>query len=216
MARDESDVERHTADVDREYPPLDDVDGVFGVAYDGERVWCATGEALCAVDPETGDPHRSIDVPADAGTAFDGTHLYQLGGELIRKIDPDSGQVVATIPAPPGGGSGMAWAEGSLWVGQYREGRIVRLDPSTGEVLARLESKRLVTGVAWVDGELWHGSVEGDDVELRRVDPATGQVHERLGVQDGMVTGLSADGRGGFYCGGGDTACLRVVQRRAD
>jgi hypothetical protein len=62
--------------------------------------------------------------------------------------------VVATIPAPEGGASGMAWAEGSLWVGQHRKRKIHQVDPQTGAILRSLNSNRFVTGVTWVDQRL--------------------------------------------------------------
>ena len=90
--------------------------------------------------------------------------------DRIQKIDPKTGRVLATIPAPGGGGdSGLAWAEGTLWVGQYRERKIDQVDPETGEILRTIESNRFVTGVTWVEGELWHGTWEGDESDLRRV-----------------------------------------------
>jgi streptogramin lyase len=79
------------------------------------------------------------------------------------KIDPVTGRVLATIPAPGGGGdSGLAWAEGTLWVGEYRERKIHQIDPETGAILRTITSDRFVTGVSWVDGTLWHGAGEGD------------------------------------------------------
>ena len=99
---------------------------VHGVTYDGQQVWFAAGDKLHAFDPASGKTLRSIDVAADAGTAFDGQHLYQIAEGRIQKIDPKTGCVLATIPAPGGGGdSGLAWAEGTLWVGQTPE------DPSS-------------------------------------------------------------------------------------
>src|SRR5262245_2183581 len=118
-------MRRSTAEIVREYGPFAGVDEVHGVTYDGQRVWFATGDTLKALDPESGKTLRSIDVPADAGTAFDGRHLYQLAENRIQKIDPKTGRVLATIPAPGSGGdSGLAWAEGTLWVGQYRQRKI--------------------------------------------------------------------------------------------
>ena len=96
---------------------------------------------------------RSIDVAAHAGTAFDGEHLFQIAEDRIQKIDPKTGRVLATIPAPGGGGdSGLTWAEGTLWVGQYRDRKIHQIDPQTGAILRTIESNRFVTGVTWVDG----------------------------------------------------------------
>lgn len=202
------------AQILREYGPFPGVDSVHGVSYDGQHVWLAIGDSLTALDPESGETLRSIDVPAHAGTAFDGEHLFQIAEDRIQKIDPDTGAVLATIPAPPGGNSGLAWAEGSLWVGQYPDRRIQQVDPHTGTVLRTIESNRFVTGVTWVDGELWHGTMEEDESELRRIDPRSGEVLECLEMPPGVgVSGLESDGGDRFFCGGGSSATLRVVRR---
>ena len=206
---------RRTADIVREYGPFPGVDHVHGVSYDGQNVWFAAGNTLNAFDPASGEVLRSIDVAAHAGTAFDGQHLFQLAEDRIQKIDPKSGRVLATIPAPGGGGdSGLAWAEGTLWVGQYRERKIYQIDPETGAILRTLESNRFVTGVTWIDGELWHGTWEGDESDLRRVDPRTGEVLERLEMPAGVgVSGLESDGGDRFFCGGGRSGKVRAVRR---
>src|ERR1700723_652278 len=180
-------MSRSTAEIVREYGPFSGADSVNGVTYDGQRVWFAAGDKLNAIDPASGKILRSIDVAAHAGTAFDGEHLYQLAENRIQKIDPESGRVLATIPAPGGGGdAGLTWAEGTLWVGQYRDRKIHQVDPQTGAILRTIESNRFVTGVTWVDGELWHATLEADESELRRVDPRTGEVLERLEMPSGV------------------------------
>lgn len=206
---------RSAAEVVREYGPFAGVDHVHGVTYDGQRVWFAAGDALTAFDPASGQVVRSIDIPADAGTAFDGRHLFQLVGDSIRKIDPESGRVLATIPAPDGNGaSGLTWAEGTLWVGKYRDRKIHQVDPRTGAILRTIESNRFVTGVTWVDGELWHGTWEGEESDLRRVDPRTGEVLESLEMPPGVaVSGLESDGGDRFFCGGGRNGKVRIVRR---
>ncbi|AOJ86500.1 Vgb family protein [Burkholderia sp. AW33-5] len=210
-------MKRSTADILREYGPFPGVDGVHGVTFDGQRVWFASGDKLNALDPERGTTVRALDVAAHAGTAFDGRHLFQIVEDRIEKIDPDSGRVLATIPAPGGGAdSGLAWAEGTLWVGQYRERKIHQVDPQSGAVLRTIESNRFVTGVTWVDGELWHGTWEADESALRRIDPRTGQVLEQVDMPPGVgVSGLESDGRDLFYCGGGNSGKLRAVRRPA-
>ena len=206
-------MNRSTAEIVREYGPFPGADNVHGVTYDGRNVWFAAGEALHAFDPASGKTLRSIDVAAHAGTAFDGQHLYQLAADRIQKIDPKTGRVLATIPAP-GGGSGLTWAEGALWVGQYRDRKIYQIDPQTGALLRTIESDRFVTGVTWTDGELWHGTWEGDESELRRVDPRTGQVQETLEMPPGVgVSGLESDGGDLFFCGGGNSGKVRAVRR---
>jgi glutamine cyclotransferase len=209
-------MNRSTAETVREYGPFPGIDRVNGVTYDGQHVWFASGDKLNAFDPSSGKKLvRSIDVAAHAGTAFDGKHLFQLAEDRIQKIDPKSGQVLATIPAPGGGGdSGLAWAEGTLWVGQYRDRKIHQVDPDTGAILRTIESNRFVTGVTWIDGELWHATWEGDDSDLRRIDPQTGEVFERLDMPRGVgVSGLESNGDDQFFCGEGKAGKIRAVRR---
>ncbi len=204
------------AEVLHEYGPFPGVDAVHGVSYDGQHVWIATGDKLKAMDPSSGRMLRTLDVTANAGTAFDGRYLYQIADGRIDKIDPQTGQIVSSIPAPTkDGNSGLAWAEGSLWVGQHRERKIHQVDPETGAVLRTLTSDRFVTGVTWVDGELWHGTWEGEASDLRHVDPATGEVIERIEMPAGMgVSGLESDGADRFFCGGGPSGKVRAVRRK--
>jgi glutamine cyclotransferase len=208
-------MKRSAAEIIREYGPFAGTERVNGVTYDGQQVWFASGDKLNAIDPHSGKPLRSIDVAAHAGTAFDGRHLFQIAEDRIQKIDPDTGEVLATIPAPGGGGdSGLTWAEGTLWVGEYRARKIHQIDPDTGKVLRVIESNRFVTGVTWVDGELWHATWEGDQSDLRRLDPQTGQVLESLEMPPGQgISGLESDGGERFFCGGGSSGKIRAVRR---
>jgi len=180
-------MKRSNAEIVQEYGPFPGADRVHGVSYDGQHVWFASGDKLNAFDPASGKMMRSINVAAHAGTAFDGKHLFQIAEDRIQKIDPKTGSVLATIPAPGGGGdSGLAWAEGTL----------------------------CVTGVTWVDGELWHATWEGEESDLRRVDPRTGEVQERIEMPTGVyVSGLESDGRDQFFCGGGKSGKVRTVRR---
>jgi glutamine cyclotransferase len=207
-------MKRSAAEIIREYGPFPGIEKVNGVTYDGQHVWFASGDKLNALDPKTGEKVRAIDVAAHAGTAFDGRYLFQLSGDRIQKIDPHTGRVLATIPAPGGAGSGLAWAEGTLWMGQYRNRKIHQIDPDTGAVLRTIESNRFVTGVTWVDGELWHATLEGDESDLRHVDPRTGKVLETLEMPPGVgVSGLESDGGDRFFCGGGSCGKVRAVHR---
>jgi streptogramin lyase len=208
-------MKKSAAEILREYGPFPDVEKVHGVTFDGDHVWFASGGKLNALDPESGEAVRHIDVAAHAGTAFDGQHLFQIAEDRIQKIDPQTGHVLATIPAPGGGGdSGLAWAEGTLWVGQYRDRKIHQIDPETGATLRTIQSNRFVTGVTWVDGELWHGTWEGDDSDVRRIDPMTGETLERLEMPRGVgVSGLESDGGDQFFCGDSSSGKVRAVRR---
>lgn len=199
----------------REFGPFFDCDSVGGVTFDGERAWFAAGARLQAFDPKSGALGAALPVAADAGTAFDGRYLYQLTSAVIQKVDPESGKVLSTIPAPgEGRDSGLTWAEGTLWVGEYSGRKIHQIDPETGRILRSIESDRYVTGVTWLDGELWHGTWESDESELRHIDASTGEVLERLTFPAGTgVSGLESDGKDTFFCGGGKSAKVRAVKR---
>ncbi|WP_027232631.1 DUF5074 domain-containing protein [Phyllobacterium sp. UNC302MFCol5.2] len=203
------------AEILREYGPFPGVERVHGVTYDGQHVWFASGERINALDPAAGKVVRSIDVPADAGTAFDGKYIYQIAEDRIQKIEPETGEVVATIPAPGNGGdSGLAWAEDTLWVGQHRGRKIYQIDPESGAILRTIESNRFVTGVTWVDGELWHGTWEGDHSDVRRIDPKTGEVLQRIDMPEGSgVSGLESDGKDRFFCGDGSESKVRAIRK---
>ena len=126
---------------------------VHGVTYDGRQVWFASGDKLNAFDPSSGKMRRSIHVAAHAGTAStDSTCFRSLRIASIRSspglawCSPRSQRPVVAATR------GLAWAEGSLWVGQYRNRKIHQVDPETGAILRTIESNRFVTGVTWVDG----------------------------------------------------------------
>jgi outer membrane protein assembly factor BamB len=202
------------ADIVSEFGPFPGNANVAGVTYDGEVVWWASDKRLNALDPATGEIVRFLEVPAHAGTAYDGRHLYQISEGRIQKIDPQTGDILSTLPTPSADdNSGLAWAEGSLWIGQADGRKIHQLDPQTGAILRTIPSNRIVTGVTWVDGELWHGTWE-DESELRRIDPESGEVLESLAMPPGVgVSGLESDGADRFFCGGGSSGKLRVVRR---
>jgi hypothetical protein len=211
------------AEVVREYVPLDD-GHIHGVTFDGKLVWYARDNELVAFDPEREKVVRRHSVPgAKAGTAFDGKHLYQLAGAEIVVVDPEDGRIVRRLPAPANGAnSGMAWADGYLWIGQLldgrtpqlRESRIHKVDAKTGEVVKTLASDRFVTGVSCVDGALWHGaSFDEKPSELRRLG-ADGTVEETLRVPVDGISGVEGTRDGAFWCGA-TKGRLRVVRRKA-
>jgi glutamine cyclotransferase len=207
-------MKRTAANIVREYGPFPEVTHVHGVSYDGANVWIATGDTLNAIDPDSGQTVHKLDVSAHAGTAFDGQHLFQISGDRIQKVDPKTGRVIASVPTPDGGASGMAWAEGTLWVGQYRNRKIHQVDPHTGAILRTIESNRFVTGVTWVGDELWHGTWEAEQSELRRIDPKSGAVLEQIDMPPGTaVSGLESNGSDTFFCGGGNSGKVRAVRR---
>ena len=205
--------ETTTATIVREYGPFPGVEQIGGVSYDGAHVWIATGDTLKAIDPESGKTVRTLDVPAHAGTAFDGQHLYQIAGDRIQKVDPETGRVVATIPTPEGGASGMAWAEGTLWVGQHRARKIHQVDPETGAILRTIELEPLRHR-----RHLGRRRALARDLGRRgKRDPprrsANGGGARSLRCRRASPSPASSDGGDRFFCGGGNSGKVRVVRR---
>jgi hypothetical protein len=203
------------AEIVREYGPFPDAPHVNGVTFDGRSIWIATGQQLIAIAPDSGQRVRAIDVPAKAGSAFDGRYLYQIADGFILTIDPERGQIIARIAAPAEAPSGMAWAEGYLWIGDHRAGKVHQVEPASGVIVRTLCSDRFVTGVTWAQGELWHGATqEGSTSELRQIDPESGSVRRRLALPAGeLLSGIESDGGDLIYCGGSRSGKLRAVRR---
>jgi len=201
--------------------PVHVAEAIHGVTFDGKSVWfAADGGDLVAIDPATGkEIVRRTSVGCRAGVTFDGTHLWAICGREIQKIDPTSNQVLASVSLPAGAEvSGMAWAEGALYVGDYAAKKILKIDPKTGEVLRTIKLDRMVTGVTWADGELWHGSWPQDGATggLHAVDPETGKerLHLRLPEPQG-VSGIEYDAEHGlFWCGQHDAAPAGATGKR--
>jgi outer membrane protein assembly factor BamB len=204
------------AEVAREYVPFEGGSGrVHGVTFDGKLVWFARDDEVVAFDPATEQVVKRLPVPsANAGTAFDGKHIYQLAKGEIVVLDPSDGRVVRRFRAPEDGfASGMAWADGYLFIGQFHESRIHKVDAKTGEVVKTLTSDRFVTGVSCVDGALWHGaSNDGKPCELRRL-AADGSVEESLRVPVAAISGVERTRDDEFWCGG-EKGTLRLVRRK--
>jgi outer membrane protein assembly factor BamB len=207
-------LKRQTAEIVREYQPIDE-GRIHGVTFDGKLVWFARDGELVAFDPETEKVvHRHAVESANAGTAFDGEHLYQIAHEQILVVRPSDGRVLRTLPAPgKGADSGMAWADGHLYVGQFEDRKIHKIDAKTGAIVKTFSCDRYVTGVSCVEGALWHGSAfDGKPGELRRLGE-DGSVEESLEVPTDWVSGVEGTKSGDFWVGG-DKGRLRLVRRK--
>lgn len=206
------------ARIERVIRPDPRVEAVHGVTWDGRLIWAAVGDQIVGLDPETGQAVAAVTVAAMAGTAFDGQRIFQLAGGRIRVIDPVTGEVERELPAPPGNDcSGMAWSEGSLWIGQYRGRQILQVDPADGAILRQIEVGRMVTGVTWSEHQIWHGSWDGERGAVHRIDPATGREQETRRLPKGVhVSGIESDGQGRLFCGAGAEAVINVVDLASD
>ena len=144
------------------------------------------------------------------GVTYDGRQVWFASGDKLNAFDPSTGKTMRSIDVPAHAGT----AFDGRFLFQIAEDRIQKIDPETGAILRTIQSNRFVTGVTWVDGELWHGTWEGDESDLRRIDPRTGEVLEQLDMPAGVgVSGLECDGRDQFFCGGGTSGKVRAVRR---
>ena len=188
-------------------------DPIYGLTYDGDQIWAAQGQKLISVDPQTGQTTNEINTGCDAGVAFDGQHIWKLSGESIHKISKETGEVLSSIDAPGEGSSnsGLAWAENSLWVGQFKDRKIYQISPDDGKILKTINSDRYVTGVTWLKGDLWHATWEDEQSELRKINKNTGEVEESYRIESKkIITGLTHDNNQ-FYAGGGDSGSIRTI-----
>ena len=173
--------------------PVSGIEQVQGVTYDGEHVWFAAGDQLKAFDPETG--RRALArCRRHAGTAFDGRHLFQIAENRIHKIDPDTGRVLATIPGAgqrrrfgPRVGRGDALGRALSRPEDPPDRSRYRRDSPHHRVQPLRHRRDLGRRRAW------HGTWEGEESDVRRIDPQTGEVLERLEMPTGVgVSGLES------------------------
>ena len=147
---------------------------VDAIAVTRQAVWLAVGGLVLRVDPatrrvlvvpgvEAGAP--VVDLAAGAGAVWAVTS----GAGLLR-IDPRNARLTASLPGPV---SAVATGDGGVWAvccqGRVRRGRVTRLDPASGQVIAAvgLPGRPLAVGAG--PGGVW---VRGAQGWLWRVDPA--------------------------------------------
>ncbi|HET6204835.1 MAG TPA: hypothetical protein VFI25_18760 [Planctomycetota bacterium] len=177
-----------------------------GIAVLGEDLWVAQGSTLFRLDPQTGGVRASV--PLEKGITdlcTDGKLLYGVSygwtaGEPILQIDPATGETtrrITTAGNDPGAGSaafGIAWREGRLWVLHGPAGKILGIDPETGERVGEVDC-----GARWLTGLEFDGRsfVVGSDAFLLFVDPVAGGTVRKVAVNQGVRS--VGFGRGSYW-----------------
>jgi streptogramin lyase len=150
---------------------------VDAIAVTRRAVWLAVGGLVLRVDPATG---RALVVPGvEAGeppvvdlTAGAGAVWAETSAAGLLRIDPRTARLTASLPGPV---SAVAASAGGVWAvccdGRIRRGRLTRLDPASGQVIAAvgLPGRPLAMGAGpgavWVrgaEGWLWRVNPTGD------------------------------------------------------
>ena len=112
------------------------------------------------------------------------------GAGTVSRIDPDTAEVLAEIPVPsvPGwetGGGGMEAEGGSLWIAGSLEGQaaLVGVDVTTNRVTEEITLGGQFAGDVAIDERgVWVSIFGRSEMELVRVDPATGLQEARISL----------------------------------
>ena len=85
------------------------------------------------------------------GLTTDGSMLYMSDGtHVIRVIDPETFETKRTIVVNDERGSPLMeineleWVKGEIWANVWRTGMIIRIDPTTGKLLGRIDLESMV------------------------------------------------------------------------
>jgi YVTN family beta-propeller protein len=142
--------------------------GLQPLATDGSSIWVASAveNTLWRVNAATAQVVASTTIQPDSGAAgvcaaidVDATGGWVAPGcgqSTITRVDPQTNAVAATVRAP-GPVDGLAVGLGSVWVTLDSPQALVRIDPSTDQVVgeAPLPSAPAPFPIRVADGALW-------------------------------------------------------------
>ncbi len=117
---------------------------------------------------------------------------------LVTELDARSNQPGRTIAANKPC-SGLLYAEGSLWIPSCGDHSLLRADPATGAILARIPAGPADSegGIAAGAGSIWLVTDAGSpsaDGTLTRISAETNTVQAAIPIPSGSVNPLFADG----------------------
>lgn len=203
-----------------------------------------TGEPLGRVDPRTGEVVATIpieglwdaftQVASGAGSVWVSSGYYETGhapkrtpSDVVFRIDPRTNRVVDRIPVDPP--TGLAFGHGSVWATSISYGTVSRIDPQTGEVVAKIRVGRGAadiaadenSGAVWVASSYLPKDFGGydwpkysEDRNLTRIDPETNHVVEEIPIETHSRYGGGAwnvaVGEGAVWVLSGDGNLLKV------
>ena len=150
--------------------------GFLWMGFFNERARVETGapstaatspvEPVVVANVPVGDSPSAVAV--GGGSIWVSVESGPSGGSEVARIDPVTAQVIATIPVKSLPGQ-LAFEDGSLWIGLA--GSVQRLDPDTGQVIAKIDGPGTFLSAA--PGAVW--ALDSAD-SIARIDPATNQI----------------------------------------
>jgi streptogramin lyase len=142
------------------------------VAVGFGRVWVTNQNgSISTLDPQTG----AIDGPAitiandvdDLSIGTDAVWAVSLYGKTLARIDP-SGRVTATVRTR-GQASGVLVTASAVWLSNYDEATVNRLDPTRNAIVATYRVGEQPRGLAEAAGSIWVANQASNSVS--RITP---------------------------------------------
>jgi YVTN family beta-propeller protein len=144
---------------------------------------------MIKVDVATGEVAMAIDGAIGVAFTDDGVWAAMSEERELRKLDPASGETLLSVP---GGGAYLASGAGSVWA--VADGRILRFEPASGDLLATIPIDAIeLTDIAVDDGSAWVTAKE--DWKVFRIDTATNEVVAEIQTGPG-AHGIVVDASG--------------------
>lgn len=159
------------------------------VARDGDSGGRPAATSTSSTTPALPEEIEVISVEGEPTTVAAGEEaIWVLTQEdTISRIDPVDNQVTATTDIGDADDRAvrLAAGEGALWITVRDESgedddAVLRIDPSTNEVVDRISVGLDPNGVSAAEGAVWVAN-SGDDT-VSRIDPDTNQVTDTVGV----------------------------------
>lgn len=181
----------------------------YGIAVDPDgRVW---------VGSKGGSSLHRVDLPADSSVVVDYSEPapVRLSDEALRRLPPERAEELRSRRLEIGMRRVAAGPDGRLWAAGHGRGRVVGVDPDTGDkrTLATLDRRSgpyAVTVDPW--GRVWY-SEQGEDTVVV-YDPRTGNRRRMaLPLEGGTVRDVAVDAsRGRIWLPLSDIGVIAVIE----
>jgi hypothetical protein len=191
------------------------------VAIGGGSLWIGLPVAVQRVDPETGQVIAEIRGAGGPLTFTGGSVWAVASATSIARIDSSTNQLVATVSLDlPGDGyiiAGPVGTSDAVWViaaldsdaAGAASGQLLRIDPDTNSVVARIDLEVASSALAVGDGAAWVARWGADRTYLTRIDTGTNQADVPIVVEGGWTP--FAVGAGRLWLEGGFVPEIRLA-----